>query len=234
MSYTQAITPNPNIPCKPGWCLQYVRQTFGLPAIHPTATAAWEASKTQHRDHNFPSNVWFAVWFALANEPAGHVALMSPDGTVYSTSDLGNTPHRHPDLTDLHNYYARYGMPLTYLGWTEDVQGIPVITNQGLAAMGDTITPQEDELSAQDVERIINEINTANEAKHAATRKIAQEAINAARDSVNFNTQKQVEAVGRVTQQLIIDNASPAEIAASIPAGIAQAVADELAKRLVK
>ena len=234
MSYTQLVTPNPHIPCQPGWCLQYVRQAFGLPARHPTATAAWEASSSKHRDRNFPPGVWHPVWFSLANEPAGHVALRSPNGKVYSTSDLGTVPHEHLDLSDLMNYYARYDMTLTYLGWTEDVAGYPVITDGGIAAQG-TITPsQEDDMAAEDVERIINEINTANEAKHAATRKIAQEAIAAARDSVNFNTQKQVEAVGRVTQQLIIDNASPADIAASIPAGIAQAVADELAKRLVK
>jgi hypothetical protein len=159
---------------------------------------------------------------------------MSPDGSVYSTSDLGNVPHRHPDLTDLHNYYARYGMPLTYLGWTEDVAGYPVIGAGGITAQG-AITPQEDELAAEDVERIINEINTANEAKHAATRKIAQEAIAAARDSINFSTQQQVEAVGRVTQQLIIDKAQPAVIAEQIDkAGLARAVADELAKRIAK
>jgi hypothetical protein len=226
----QLITPNPNIPCQPGWCLQYVRQAFGLPARHPTATAAWEASTSKHRDRNFPAGVWLPVWFSLANEPAGHVALMAPDGSVYSTSDLGSVPHQHLDLSDLMNYYARYGMTLTYLGWTEDVAGYPVLTTSTLAAQGDIKTPQEDELSAADVERIINEVNAANEAKHVMTRK----AISDARDSVNFNTQKNVEAVGRVTQQLIIDNASPADIAASIPAGIAQQVADELAKRLVK
>ena len=90
---------------------------------------------------------------------------------------------------------------------------------------------QEDELSAQDVDRIINEINAANEAKHVMTRK----AVSDARDSVNFNTQKNIEAVGRVTQQLIVDNASPAALAEQIDnAGLARAVADELAKRLVK
>lgn len=231
MSYTQAVYPNPNIPCKPGWCLQYVRQAFGLPAIHPTATAAWEASKTQHRDHNFPAGVWHAVWYGLANEPAGHVVLRAPDGSVYSTSSLANTPYHHPDLADLERYYARYGMPLTYRGWTEDVQGIPVIAGAGLAAQG-TPTPmsEEDELSAVEVERIINEITSNLEAKHVETRKV----VDLARDSVNFNTQKQVEAVGRVTHQLILDSKSPAEIVDLIPQEIAKEVADLLAKRLVK
>lgn len=156
MSMQQVITPNPHIPCQPGWCLQYVRQAFGLPARHPTATAAWEASTSKHRDRNFPAGVWLPVWFSLVNEPAGHVALMAPDGTVFSTSDLGTVPHQHLDLSDLMNYYARYGMTLKYLGWTEDVAGYPVLSDPGSAAIGSqgSTKPQEDELSAADVQEI--------------------------------------------------------------------------------
>jgi hypothetical protein len=154
---------------------------------------------------------------------------MAPDGSVYSTSDLGSVPHRHPNLSDFMNYYARYGMRLTYLGWTEDVAGYPVITNAGLAAQG-TITPQEDELSDVHVERIINEVNAANEAKHLETRKV----VGAAQTSINFNTQKNIEAVGRVTQQLILDTKSPAEIVAIIPEQVAAEVVKLLTERLAK
>jgi len=145
----QIVTPNPHIPCQPGWCLQYVRQAFGLPARHPTATAAWEASTSKHRDRNFPKGAWLPVWFSLANEPAGHVALMAPDGTVFSTSDLGSVPHQHLDLSDLMNYYARYDMTLTYLGWTEDVAGYPVLAADGINPQG-TITPQASTESEED------------------------------------------------------------------------------------
>ena len=59
--------------------------------------------------------------------------------------------------------------------------------------------------------------------------------VNAARDSVNFNTQRQVEGVGRVTQQLILDNAKPAAIVDQLAAaGIVKDVADEIARRMVK
>jgi hypothetical protein len=229
VNYSQAITPNPSIAAEEGMCLQYVRQTFGLPVRYASATDAWLNSASQHLDRNYPQGVWFPVWWALDKNVNGHVALVAPDGRVYSTSNLAPNPLKvHPNVADVEAYYARYGMTLTYRGWTEDVAGYPVITSTGLSAMGDII--QEDELSAADVERIINEITINMEAKHKVTRS----AINDARDSVNFSTQRQVEAVGRVTQQLIIDNASPAEIAASIPQGIAQAVATELAKRLVK
>jgi hypothetical protein len=160
--------------------------------------------------------------------PKTHVAVVVRDGGLLTCMSQNSTPAQpgNPYPNDSTGPATIQALPKTGLiGYIRPRAGI---NPQG------TITPQEDELSAADVERIINEVNTANEAKHAATRKIAQEAIDAARDSINFNTQKQVEAVGRVTQQLIVDNASPADIAASIPAGIAKQVADELAKRLVK
>jgi len=143
MSYVQVTTPNPNIPCRPGWCLQYVREAFGLPARYASATEAWEKSTSQHRDRNFPPGVWHPVWYGLVNEPLGHVILRAPDGSVYSTSDLTNTPHHHPDLADLEAFYAYYGMTLTYRGWTEDVAGYPVIATTGLAAQGTITTPKE-------------------------------------------------------------------------------------------
>lgn len=130
---TQVVTPNPDIPCKPGWCLQFVNDAFDA-GNKPgyvwvgSATAGWEQSPTKHEDWNFPSGVWFPVWFHLDKNENGHVALVAPDGTVYSTSDLTNTPHHHSSVSDLMGYYAYYGMTLTYLGWTEDVQGVRVIS----------------------------------------------------------------------------------------------------------
>lgn len=126
MTYTQTITPNPDISCRPGWCLEYVRRTYGLAARYDTATEAWENSPAQHQDTAFPENVWVPLWFALDGIPAGHVALRAPDGSIYSTSDETTTPHHHPTLDDLLAYYWR--RPLTYLGWTEDVAGTPVVT----------------------------------------------------------------------------------------------------------
>jgi len=128
MGYVQTITPNPNIRCEAGQCLKYVRQTFGLPGGYPTATAGWNASPTKHRDQDFPPGVWLPLWFSLSGEPAGHVVLRSPDGSIYSTSDYSTIPHHHPSLSDLMRYYAKYGMILNYLGWTEDVQDIPIVT----------------------------------------------------------------------------------------------------------
>jgi hypothetical protein len=142
---SQVITPNPDIPCRPGYCLEYVRKTFGLPARYGTATEAWEASGTQHRDRDYPPGVWVPVWYGLDREPAGHVVLLAPDGSVFSTSDNGTTPHHHPDLADLEAYYEGWGWSLSYRGWTEDVCGFPVITTAGGILPAGTITEENED-----------------------------------------------------------------------------------------
>jgi hypothetical protein len=150
MRAVQVVTPNPDIPCTPGMCLQYVRLTFGLPARYGSATEAWDNSTTQHPGRDVPAGVWTPVWYGLDREPLGHVVLHAPDGSVYSTSDNSTTPHHHPDLADPEAYYAGWGWPLAWRGWTEDVAGYPVITDGGLAAMGSTITTQEDDMGTVD------------------------------------------------------------------------------------
>jgi hypothetical protein len=244
----QLITPNPNIPCQPGWCLQYVRQAFGLPAAYPTATAAWEASSSKHRDRNFPKGAWLPVWFSLANEPAGHVALMAPDGSVYSTSDLGTVPHHHLDLSDLMNYYARYDMTLTYLGWTEDVAGYPVMTSLNLASQGDVIegdflmalTDAEQKRLLAAADRINGRIkdadvlnvadgaymNNTRDAQFAAIMDALGKTLN--KDDGGYIV-KLVQAIkpGSTDAKAVAD-----ALAGIIPAGIAKEVADELAARL--
>jgi len=141
----QIITPNPHIPCKPGWCLQYVRQTFGLAGVYPSATAGWAASRTKHRDQNFPAGVWLPLWFFMEHEPLGHVVLRAPDGSIYSTSDLSTTPRHHPNLAHLMAHYAYWGLPLTYLGWTEDIEDVAVVDGSAGLAYAGTITPIQSE-----------------------------------------------------------------------------------------
>lgn len=124
----QLITPNPNIPAEQGMCLQYVRQAFGRPAVSPRAIDAWNKSTSKHYDTNFPDGCWVPLWFSIATVPAGHVVLRAPDNTVWSTSDNNPSPvHHHSSLNDLMAYYAYYGLPLTYLGWTEDIDGFTVV-----------------------------------------------------------------------------------------------------------
>ncbi|ATW59947.1 hypothetical protein SEA_WALTZ_70 [Arthrobacter phage Waltz] len=124
----QLVTPNPNIPCTPGYCLQYTREAFGIPkGVYPSATSGWANAKYRHPGELPPSGVWTPLWFSMTKEPLGHVVVGAPDGSVYSTSDPSSTPHHHPSLADLMGYYAYWGLPLTYLGWSEDVENVRVV-----------------------------------------------------------------------------------------------------------
>lgn len=155
---TQTRMPNPFVWCQPGWCLAYVKDAFGTEAVYPSATAAWNASPTKHRDWDFPSGVAVPVWFHMPTEPLGHVALRMPDGSVYSTSDPINRAKHHPNMQHLLDYYAYYGMPLNYLGWTEDVEGQTVITleEQMNAEQDAMLRRVHDRLFGRDVQRWFN------------------------------------------------------------------------------
>ena len=121
----QLITPNPKISCKPGMCLEYVRETFGVAPKYPSAIADWEASALKHTNQDFPAGVWVPVWFTLSDNPAGHVALRQPDGSIWSSSSPTDTaPMHHGSLGDLLSYY---GGRLDYLGWTENIEGVKVV-----------------------------------------------------------------------------------------------------------
>jgi len=240
---SQVLTPNPDIPCQPGWCLAYVNEAFGVRKVYGSATAAWEASPSKHWNKDFPPGCWVPVWFSLANEPAGHVALLAPDGSVYSTSDLGNVPHHHPSLDDLIGYYAYYGMPLTYLGWTEDVEGTPVISLDGINYEG-SITPTLggflSDLSAQDQQNIyeaITRIDAFVKSNPVAgivhdvlfeNRVDGRNIVDTGRQSL-FNDAAILAALSGLK---VGNTITAADIAAAIPADIAKQVADLLAERL--
>jgi hypothetical protein len=138
-------------------------------------------------------------------------------------SGAATGPHCHIEaLPPLWNTYnGTYGRVNPRIYMTEYPNEITV---QG------AVSQEDEELSDLQVERIINEVNVANEAKHKVTRQAVADAVK----SINFSTQQHVEAVGRVTQQLIIDKATPAEIADSIPKEIAQEVVSLLVERLKK
>lgn len=152
MTFQQLVTPDPDITCWPGMCLQYVRQAFGAPLVEPTATDGWNKAKYKHTDRNFPDGVWVPLWFAIPGIPAGHVALRAPDGSVYSTSDNSNTPHHHPSLDELIWYYGprvqpQYQLELQYLGWSEDISTVRVV--QELTINTESTTIQEDDLTPE-------------------------------------------------------------------------------------
>lgn len=142
MSWRQLVAPNPSIPVKPGWCLAFVQQAFRAPWAGSTATDGWNKAQAKHADQNFPNGVAVPVWFAMAGEPAGHVALRMADSSYYSTSHPTNTtPYHHPSLAHLMTYY---GGRLTVRGWSEDLNGYRVIEQ----------VKEEDVTTKEDLEKL--------------------------------------------------------------------------------
>lgn len=114
MPYIQDITPNVNIACRPGWCEEYTRKTFGQGAAYPTATKAWEGQEDKHENREQPG-VAVPVYWGLTNEPAGHSAVWMPDGSVWSASVPNSTvPGRFASLAAIERYY---GGKLQWRGW---------------------------------------------------------------------------------------------------------------------
>lgn len=222
MTYRQLITPNPNIACEPGWCLKYVRETFGLPARYASATEAWNASTTKHTGLDFPEGVWVPLWFGLASEPLGHVVNRAPDGSIYSTSDNSTVPHHHPNLSDLIRYYANAGVPLTYRGWTEDVAGYPVIAADGINFESITTIPLEDDMTPEEKKLLFEVLDTLN----TRTAHLPDE-----KDQGLYWTNL-IGAVDKTNNGVAnLVSRPPAEIAAQInAAGLAAAVRDELVR----
>lgn len=126
--------------------MQYVRETFGItPGVYPTATSGWDNAEHKHTDFDFP-DAWVPLWFSMEGVPAGHVVLRSPDGQIYSTTNKDQyTPRIHPSLDDLMGVYARAGLSLTYLGWSEDIETVSVmeenvnLTDENLNAIADRV-----------------------------------------------------------------------------------------------
>jgi hypothetical protein len=143
--FAQILTPTPVIPSTPGWCLMYVREAFGVTRpVYLTAWDSWVGSKTKHMDKYFPAGVAVPLYFAMEGVPAGHVVLRLADGTIFSTTEAeADRPTRHPNLDHLMGVYARAGLPLTYLGWTEDIEDTPVISTTINLLEGIDMNPEQ-------------------------------------------------------------------------------------------
>ncbi|QED11502.1 membrane associated protein [Arthrobacter phage Qui] len=231
----QLITPTPIIPAQGGWCLQYVRQAYGLPARYASATEAWDKSTSKHRDRNFPAGLWTPVWYGIAENPLGHVVLLAPDGSCYSTSDYSGWPVHHNSLADLESFYAYYNLTLQYRGWTEDVAGYAVIGGTSINANSITKADVEEflmalpqakqEMIADRIERYLNApiSNVANAVMEA-------EVVHGG--SHSFKTEvvlirKQVIALSGLVAQLAKNpNLTAEQITKAVQEGMENAVVD--------
>lgn len=99
-----------------GWyrrCLAFVAQSYGLASGSPTATAAYQLSKSQGRiNTNMSPNTGAVVYWNTG--AAGHAALYAGNGMVYST-DIGGKGRI--SLVPIGDISKKWGAP--YLGWSD-------------------------------------------------------------------------------------------------------------------
>lgn len=101
-------------------CLAFTRQAYGLPPVHPSAKAAWEAAEHKHPTTD-ASSIPFGVPVFWRVGRYWHVAPSAGGGRVIST-DVRR--RGKPDLVTIDSVSTAWGA--TLLGWTEDLNGSTV------------------------------------------------------------------------------------------------------------
>lgn len=107
----------PNAMPASGYCLQFVRENFAVPAVYGSAIDAWHGAAYRHPgDPNPPAGV--PVWYDTASV-YGHVAFYVGGGRCLSTY---NADVRDLAFADMPNVF---GGP--YLGWAPEVNEHQII-----------------------------------------------------------------------------------------------------------
>lgn len=138
--YAQAVLPNFEIPYVGGLCEGYVEGTVGqatLPTpkepmtygVYRSATQAWVNLPGKHTSSP-PKALRVALYFTLGSNPNGHTAILLEDGRVASSSLPGyhTKPYIYKNLQSMIDDYAKNNNGCTYLGWTEYIGKVQVIS----------------------------------------------------------------------------------------------------------
>lgn len=107
-----------------GYCLRYCREQWAVPALYPSAIAAWNGARYKHPGDRHPPLMAPCYY---AGGTYGHIVLHCPPNHlgVRSTDcfSSGNVSD-----TDLGWTERQWGY--RYLGWSEDLNGVRVIPEE--------------------------------------------------------------------------------------------------------
>lgn len=107
--------------CTPGMCLHYVRTWMEIRLGAASAIQAWRAVPQARRHSFYTPPVGVPVFWSGGSRGLGHVAFSLGGGKV-RTTDFPHSGHVATlDLTEI----SKLDPALTYLGWTEDLNGVP-------------------------------------------------------------------------------------------------------------
>lgn len=104
-----------------GMCLRFVRTCFKVDGKYATAAIAW--SKTRYRHKSVPPK-GVPVWWTGGSRGFGHVAISDGGGYVISTDTGGKGRVGRTSIKHITNAWGQ-----TYRGWTEDINGVRVLTS---------------------------------------------------------------------------------------------------------
>lgn len=131
-----------------GWCLGYVNAAFNVTPHAYTAWRAWTGTtQKRHEDRNFPTDVYFPIWFSHYGsyngtyDNWGHVAICYVRGDT-GAMQIWSSPITHKPFADTWNsigeverYYSS-----TFVGWSEDLGGVQLIDTSPDIAPNQRIT----------------------------------------------------------------------------------------------
>jgi hypothetical protein len=103
-----------------GYCLQFTRENFAVPALYGSAIDAWNATRYPHPDDRTPP--WAVPVYFWSDNPYRHVAFHCKDGRVISTYNADIRAYSSISAMEQH-----FG---PYLGWSEDLNGVTVYTHK--------------------------------------------------------------------------------------------------------
>ena len=121
------------------YCLKYVDDSLSVKQETRTANAQIAHDKAKennwvHEDQNFPKNLWFVMFWSIDNGDyagLGHIALAYIDdaGNMQIHDSEVHRGARQPynSLAELENWFGSVGTKMTFLGWSEGVDGVKII-----------------------------------------------------------------------------------------------------------
>ena len=139
MMYKQLIMPLVVTQAIASYCLMYTDDAINVPQVSRTANAqiAHDQAKEKnwvHANQDYPKNVWFIMFWSIDNgdyQGQGHVAIAFVDDSgnlqIHDSEVHRNAREPYASLEEVSNWFGSVGTKLTYLGWSEGVDGVKII-----------------------------------------------------------------------------------------------------------
>lgn len=109
-----------------GYCLAFVRLSYGdVPARGGSAASAWRNAKIKHGP-DVPAPLGVPQFWTGGSKGYGHIVLSAGDGTVWTTDKAGPGKISRERFQDVHRWLGRSH---TYVGWSEDLNGVRIISD---------------------------------------------------------------------------------------------------------